>query len=109
MANSERKMEVSQPFVARCGSQRLCLSNPIATWKSGRSDANPGQENPEPGAQLGATPEQVERLWDAIPFAVRYSLFAPEAVLNLKVCDKACGSGHFLIAAAPRIARRLAG
>ncbi len=31
-----------------------------------------------------------------------------EAVLNLKVCDPACGSGHFLIAAAQRIARRLA-
>ncbi len=33
----------------------------------------------------------------------------PEAaILNLKVCDPACGSGHFLIAAAHRIARRLA-
>ena len=34
----------------------------------------------------------------------------PEAaILALKVCDPACGSGHFLIAAAHRIARRLAG
>jgi hypothetical protein len=34
---------------------------------------------------------------------------APErAILRLKVCDPACGSGHFLIAAAHRIARRLA-
>ncbi|MBM3299767.1 MAG: N-6 DNA methylase, partial [Deltaproteobacteria bacterium] len=33
----------------------------------------------------------------------------PETViLNLKVCDPACGSGHFLIAAAHRIAKRLA-
>jgi len=33
----------------------------------------------------------------------------PEAaILALKVCDPACGSGHFLIAAAHRIARRLA-
>jgi N-6 DNA Methylase/Eco57I restriction-modification methylase len=31
-----------------------------------------------------------------------------EAVLSLNVCDPACGSGHFLIAAAQRIARRLA-
>lgn len=31
-----------------------------------------------------------------------------ESVLALKVCDSACGSGHFLIAAAQRIARRLA-
>lgn len=30
------------------------------------------------------------------------------AVLELKVCDPACGSGHFLIAAAHRIAKRLA-
>jgi len=30
------------------------------------------------------------------------------AVLALNVCDPACGSGHFLIAAAQRIARRLA-
>ena len=33
---------------------------------------------------------------------------ADEAVLALKVCDPACGSGHFLIAAAQRIVRRLA-
>lgn len=30
------------------------------------------------------------------------------ALLNLKVCDPACGSGHFLIAAGHRIAKRLA-
>ncbi len=29
------------------------------------------------------------------------------AILDLKVCDPACGSGHFLIAAAHRIAKRL--
>jgi len=33
----------------------------------------------------------------------------PEAaILNLKVCDPACGSGHFLIAAAHRMAKALA-
>ncbi|HOZ22790.1 MAG TPA: N-6 DNA methylase [bacterium] len=33
----------------------------------------------------------------------------PEAaILGLKICDPACGSGHFLIAAAHRIAHRLA-
>jgi len=31
-----------------------------------------------------------------------------EAILNLKICDPACGSGHFLIAAAHRMARKLA-
>lgn len=33
---------------------------------------------------------------------------AEAAILNLKVCDPACGSGHFLITAAHRIAKRLA-
>ena len=33
----------------------------------------------------------------------------PEAaILNLKICDTACGSGHFLTAAAQRVAKRLA-
>jgi len=31
-----------------------------------------------------------------------------QALLDLKVCDPACGSGHFLVAAAHRLARRLA-
>ena len=31
-----------------------------------------------------------------------------QAILLLKVCDPACGSGHFLVAAARRIAKRLA-
>lgn len=34
---------------------------------------------------------------------------AEKAILELRVIDPACGSGHFLIAAAHRIARRLAG
>jgi hypothetical protein len=33
---------------------------------------------------------------------------AEQAILNLKVVDPACGSGHFLIAAAQRLAKRLA-
>ncbi|HLG64838.1 MAG TPA: N-6 DNA methylase [Ktedonosporobacter sp.] len=33
---------------------------------------------------------------------------AEAAILSLKVCDPACGSGHFLVAAAHRIAKRLA-
>jgi hypothetical protein len=33
---------------------------------------------------------------------------AEQAILHIKICDPACGSGHFLIAAAHRIARRLA-
>ena len=37
-----------------------------------------------------------------------FASLASSWFLNLKVCDPACGSGHFLIAAAHRIARRLA-
>jgi hypothetical protein len=33
---------------------------------------------------------------------------AEDAILSIKVCDPACGSGHFLIAAAHRLARHLA-
>ena len=33
---------------------------------------------------------------------------AVAAILDLKICDPACGSGHFLVAAARRIARTLA-
>lgn len=33
---------------------------------------------------------------------------AEAAILDLKVCDPACGSGHFLVAAGRRIAKRLA-
>ncbi|MCD4784878.1 MAG: N-6 DNA methylase [Candidatus Eremiobacteraeota bacterium] len=33
---------------------------------------------------------------------------AETAILNLKVCDPACGSGHFLVAAAHRMAKHLA-
>ncbi len=32
----------------------------------------------------------------------------PDEILALRVCDPSCGSGHFLVAAAHRIARRLA-
>lgn len=33
---------------------------------------------------------------------------AEQAILDLKVCDPACGSGHFLVAAAHRMSKRLA-
>ena len=31
-----------------------------------------------------------------------------QAILNLKICDPSCGSGHFLVAAAYRVAKKLA-
>jgi hypothetical protein len=46
--------------------------------------------------------------WIKTPPAVRYARLAERALLNLKICDPACGTGHFLIAAARRLAKRLA-
>jgi len=50
----------------------------------------------------------MDRLWRKSPLAIRYSLFAEQALLRLRVCDPACGSGHFLVSAAHRMAKRLA-
>jgi hypothetical protein len=47
----------------------------------------------------------------ADPFATRHSPLASpaeQALLDLRICDPACGSGHFLIAAAERLAVHLA-
>lgn len=47
----------------------------------------------------------------ALEPVLKRAVSSPEAeksILDLKVCDPACGSGHFLIAAAHRIAKRLA-
>jgi hypothetical protein len=50
--------------------------------------------------------------WSALPLATRHSLlaqaFAEEAILSMKVLDPACGSGHFLLAAARRLGKELA-
>lgn len=51
---------------------------------------------------------ELKALWEKTPFTIRHSLFAPTAILSMKVCDPAVGSGHFLIAAAHRMARRIA-
>ena len=59
--------------------------------------------------------ELVERLLDSALDPVVDSVTrgkprdaAISALLDLKVCDPSCGSGHFLVAAARRIARRVA-
>jgi hypothetical protein len=46
--------------------------------------------------------------WDKLPRAARYARLAEHALLDMKICDPACGSGHFLIAAAERMATHLA-
>lgn len=46
--------------------------------------------------------------WERVPQSTRYARLAEHALLDMKVCDPACGSGHFLIAAADRLAKHLA-
>jgi hypothetical protein len=51
-------------------------------------------------------------LWSSLPPATRHSLLAAalaeDAILSLRVLDPACGSGHFLLAAARRLGKELA-
>jgi hypothetical protein len=55
-------------------------------------------------------PELVERLLDsALEPVLDRTGDRPAALLAITVCDPACGAGHFLVAAARRIARRLPG
>jgi hypothetical protein len=50
----------------------------------------------------------LETALDPVVDAAAKSDVPEQALLDLTVCDPACGSGHFLIAAANRIAKRLA-
>lgn len=77
------------------------------------NDSGPATNRPDPLSEEAnrkrpIANDDVEQLYSKTPFAIRYSLFAEQALLDLKVCDPACGSGHFLIAAAHRLARHLA-
>jgi hypothetical protein len=62
--------------------------------------------NAEGSAQTAMGFQRDTSLWqgrgDSVPASPE------QRILALKVCDPACGSGHFLIAAAHRIAKRLA-
>lgn len=86
---------------------------PRSTVHEGRHPAADGRDN-DPEQATGHTQpqppvsQQLERIWSQTPLTTRYSLLAEKALLSLKVCDPACGSGHFLISAAHRIAKRLA-
>ena len=46
--------------------------------------------------------------WAGLPAAQRRTALAEAAVLSIRVVDPACGSGHFLLAAARRLGRELA-
>lgn len=71
----------------------------------------PGHERKQTGSYY--TPTQLigsllESALDPVIERAARSAEPEQALLDLTVCDPACGSGHFLIAAANRIAKRLA-
>jgi hypothetical protein len=109
MVNSEWRV-VAEPYreeFIQYANQRLSRSRGVAAGTASAGTTHSGPSTALPGAQPPAEAELVS-LWLKTPLAIRYSLFASQALLRLRVCDPACGSGHFLIAAAQRIARRLA-
>lgn len=82
--------------------------------------ANGGERMGNSESQMGDTtehhspfaihhsPEQIEALWNSTPFAIRHSLFAQHSLLDIRVCDPACGSGAILVGAIDRLALALA-
>lgn len=71
----------------------------------------PGSERKTTGSFYTPTSLIVELLDSALDPVLEAADASPnpeKALLDLSVCDPACGSGHFLIAAAQRIAARLA-
>lgn len=84
--------------------------------KSAKELASKAKEIASNQAAVGKKKEQELPSWFAnLPeseqqslLVTGYSPLAEKALLSLKVCDPACGSGHFLIAAAHRVARHLA-
>jgi very-short-patch-repair endonuclease len=63
-----------------------------------------------PGGQRQATPseEELALAWQSTPLSDRHILAAEQALLSLRILDPACGSGHFLLAAARRLGKELA-
>lgn len=51
---------------------------------------------------------QLAQVWNQLPLATRHSLFATHHLLNLKIADVACGSGHILLSAARRLSLEIA-
>ncbi len=70
-------------------------------------NGNTGQAASGTGAKP-ATEAELESFWRTLPFAIRHSLLAQQALLSLSIVDPACGSGHFLLAAARRLASHVA-
>ncbi len=83
--------------VVQCGSH---TTPPDGIDHTGQAIAFPRTKHP--------TEAEIASVWKSTPFAIRYSLFASQALLRLRVADISCGSGHILLAAARRIGTELA-
>lgn len=81
------------------------LDDAVRSAGAGRSGE--GTARTQRGAAL-AQGGAVKAVGEAAMTSEELAKTPEEAILSVKVCDPACGSGHFLIAAAHRIARRLA-
>ncbi len=112
MANGEFKddREKERAYSVLSGSGSVAAGN-----GPGRTGIQTEQSIPFPGEAdtitatfSGKTSEVETKKWDQTPFSIRHLLLTERSLLDLKVCDPACGSGHFLIAAAHRIAGQLA-
>ncbi|HEY9724205.1 MAG TPA: N-6 DNA methylase, partial [Oscillatoriaceae cyanobacterium] len=74
-------------------------------------DVAAGHERKQTGSYYTPTSLIALLLDTALEPVIQAAIARPDpaqAILDLKVCDPACGSGHFLIAAAHRLAKRLA-
>ncbi len=96
---------------------RTDWDRPSGTHPSPSSDApHPEQADREPPAQpqnqVPRALSDLSALWASLPPPIRSSLLlracAEHALLSIRVLDPACGSGHFLLAAARRLGKELA-
>jgi len=90
---------------------------PASNSSDDAGTGNPGKTTGQSGEKSATEKEEritrdegrrVASAWRDLPLATRHSLLAEAAILSIKVVDPASGSGHFLIAAAHRLASHLA-
>lgn len=114
-SNARRPVDYKNLGAEELGSvyESLLELHPILDTDSGvfKLDSASGNERKTSGSYYTPTGLINSLLDSALEPVLNDALKQKEpekAIMSLKVCDPACGSGHFLIAAAHRIAKRLA-
>ena len=79
-------------------------------WEDNRDSANPNSQRMNSRISNTSLLKKTSAISHEIHFMATKTLqeFQEQALLNITVCDPACGSGHFLLAAARRIGKELA-